>query len=74
MIKLGTRPSRLALIQAEMVSKKLTSAIDEKVEVIPIKTDGDLSDKYEINLKSAFTRRLEYAITDGRIDAAVHSL
>ncbi|MDG7045493.1 MAG: hydroxymethylbilane synthase [Nitrososphaerota archaeon] len=74
MIKLGTRPSRLALIQAEMVSEKLTSAIDEEVQVIPIKTDGDLSDKYEINLKSAFTRRLEYAITDGRIDAAVHSL
>ncbi|MGC8558193.1 MAG: hydroxymethylbilane synthase [Nitrososphaeria archaeon] len=74
MIRLGTRPSRLAIIQAEMVSERLSQAINDEIKIVPIATDGDLSSRPDINLKSAFTRRLEEAITNGIIDAAVHSL
>ncbi len=74
MIKLGTRPSRLAMVQAQMVSDKISSTTNERVEIVPIKTEGDMSDNREINLKSAFTKRLEEAIANGTVDAAVHSL
>ncbi len=74
MIKLGTRPSRLAVIQAQMVSDKIISLANERVEIVPIKTEGDLSSKNDISLKSAFTKRLEEAIANGTVDAAVHSL
>jgi len=74
MIRLGTRPSRLAIIQAEMVSERLLQATSDEIKIVPITTDGDLSSRPDINLKSAFTRRLEEAIANGSIDAAVHSL
>jgi len=74
MIRLGTRPSRLAMIQAQLVSDRISSITDERVEIVPIKTEGDMLDSSKINLKSAFTKRLEEAILNGTVDAAVHSL
>ncbi|MGC8661578.1 MAG: hydroxymethylbilane synthase [Nitrososphaeria archaeon] len=74
MIRLGTRPSRLAIIQAKMVSEKIIALTNEEVKIVPVTTEGDLSGKLGINLKSAFTKRLEDAITNGSVDAAVHSL
>ncbi|MEM0123434.1 MAG: hydroxymethylbilane synthase [Conexivisphaerales archaeon] len=74
MMRLGTRPSKLAMIQAEMVSERIASITNEKVKIVPVTTEGDLSGKQEPNLKSAFTKRLEDAIANGAVDAAVHSL
>ncbi len=62
------------MIQAEMVSDRIAAKTSEEVKIVPVTTEGDLSGKQELNLKSAFTRRLEEAIENGAIDAAVHSL
>lgn len=77
-IIIGTRGSKLALIQAETVLKEL-SQWDETlhVQLKIIKTKGDrildlaLS---KIGDKGLFTKELEEALYRGEIDMAVHSL
>ncbi|MGM0377333.1 MAG: hydroxymethylbilane synthase [Bacteroidota bacterium] len=77
-IRIGTRKSDLAMWQAREVSDALTRAFpDLNVEIVKITTKGDavldvaLS---KIGDKGLFTREIELALTDGRIDMAVHSL
>ena len=73
---LGTRKSALALWQANHVRAMLEAA-GGRVELRKITTTGDrILDKplAEIDGKSLFTRELDRAILDGRIDFAVHSL
>ncbi len=71
-IRLGTRPSRLAVIQAEIVAAQLRGAGHEVV-IVKVTTEGD-EGRPSASLKSAFTKRLEDAIASGVVDAAVHSL
>lgn len=77
MIRLGTRGSLLALAQSRRVAAMLESHWpDLRVELIPIRTSGDaVADRplREIGGKGLFTRELELALLDGRIDLAVHS-
>lgn len=75
-LRLGTRGSRLALIQTEGVAAALRAAGAE-VEVVAIRTSGD--EMPEASLagfggKGLFVRRIEEAILDGRVDVGVHSL
>ena len=76
-IRLGARPSKLALIQAEQVKKKLCELNNNNtVEIIPIHTEGDLDQKSsmkDLGGKGVFIRTLEQALLDNVIDAAVHS-
>src|ERR1700752_2258527 len=76
-IVIGSRGSKLALWQAEHVKSQLLQ-IDRKTEVRIeiIKTTGDVkSDPLTlIGGKGVFTKELEDALLDGRIDLAVHSL
>lgn len=76
MLTIGTRGSKLALWQAHFVQDQLAElGLDARLEII--KTKGDriqhLSfDKLEG--KGFFTKEIEEALLDGRVDLAVHSL
>jgi hydroxymethylbilane synthase len=80
MLKLGTRGSPLALTQARMVAEALCAAhgwTEDAVAIVPIKTTGDkVQDRplAEIGGKALWTKELEAALTEGRIDIAVHSM
>lgn len=74
---IGSRGSKLALWQAEQARdrlRKLNPQVDVHIEVI--KTTGDVkSDPLSvIGGKGVFTKELEEALLDHRIDLAVHSL
>jgi len=74
--KLGTRGSRLAMWQAEWVKRALAGA-GVAAELVIIKTRGDAEvDRplHELEGKGFFTKEIEDALRDGRIDVAVHSL
>lgn len=67
----GTRGSRLALIQTEAARQAL--GIEGDIQVI--KTHGDKSKRQIKSLEGrAFTRELDLALIEGEIDLAVHSL
>jgi hydroxymethylbilane synthase len=74
---IGSRGSKLALWQAEHARERLlllNPQIDIRIEII--KTTGDVkTDPLSvIGGKGVFTKELEDALLDGRIDLAVHSL
>jgi hydroxymethylbilane synthase len=74
---IGSRGSKLALRQSEQAKARLTllnPAIEVRIEII--KTTGDVkTDPLSvIGGKGVFTKELEDALLDGRIDIAVHSL
>jgi hydroxymethylbilane synthase len=81
-IRIGTRGSPLALVQARMVRDGLAAAHadlggPDDIQVVPIKTTGDaVQDRklMEIGGKGLFTKEIEEALLDGRIDCAVHSM
>ncbi|MSP92672.1 MAG: hydroxymethylbilane synthase [Myxococcales bacterium] len=75
-LRLGTRGSDLALWQAHHIAGRLGGAA-AGVELEVIKTTGDriLDVPLQGRLdKGFFTRELEHALLDGRVDFAVHSL
>jgi hydroxymethylbilane synthase len=71
-LRLGTRPSRLALIQSELVAARLRASGTE-VELITIATEGDLRAKDAPIKDGVFVKDLEHALVNGAIDLAVHS-
>lgn len=76
-ITIGTRGSQLALWQAEYVKKSLKSHFPEIVVSLQIiKTTGDrIQNRSLVGLgKGVFTREIEFALLDGTIDLAVHSM
>ncbi|HKO96351.1 MAG TPA: hydroxymethylbilane synthase [Pyrinomonadaceae bacterium] len=74
---IGSRGSKLALVQAQIVKTQL-QLLDPsvKISIEVIKTSGDVkSDPLSvIGGKGVFTKELEDALLDRRIDIAVHSL
>ncbi len=76
-LRLGTRASPLARWQAEWVADVLRKRGVE-VDLIPITTRGDQDQAGSISEISGgqgvFTKELQRALLDGRIDLAVHSL
>jgi hydroxymethylbilane synthase len=75
-IRIGTRASPLARWQAQWVADQL-AARGHAVELIPITTRGDIdrdSPIGDIGTTGVFTKELQRALLDGRIDVAVHSL
>jgi hydroxymethylbilane synthase len=75
-IRIGTRASELAVWQASQV-KSLLEQQGEKVELIFIKSEGDIdliTPLYEIGVQGIFTRSLDIALLNNRIDIAVHSM
>ena len=76
--KIGTRKSPLALAQAEEVRELLLESMpDLQVEIIPMTTSGDnFTDRplSDVGGKGLFTKEIEDALLDKRIDIAVHSV
>lgn len=76
-IKIGTRKSRLAMLQTEIVVKAIREKHEGiKIELVPMTTAGDkVLDKPldSFGGKGAFISEFEDAILSGRIDVAVHS-
>src|SRR5215470_2359529 len=74
-LRIGSRGSQLALWQANHISD-LLRAQGHHVELEIIKTTGDkITDVAlaKVGMKGMFTKEIEEALADGRIDLAVHS-
>ncbi len=73
-LRLGARGSALSLAQAGLVRDALGG--EGAVEIVTIRTTGDRlsADGAPIGWKGDFTKELDEALLDGRIDLAVHSL
>jgi len=82
LLRLGTRGSKLALIQTGLVRDALAAAVPalaapDAIEVVAIRTTGDrIQDRplSEAGGKGLFVKEIEDALLSGRIDAAVHSM
>ncbi|MFG1300473.1 hydroxymethylbilane synthase [Xanthobacter sp. V3C-3] len=78
-LSIGTRGSPLALWQAHAVRAALAGALkvpEEEIAVNVIRTSGDqIQDRAlsEAGGKGLFTKEIEEALLDGRVDLAVHS-
>ena len=78
-LRIGTRGSALALAQAHETRDRLMTVhglSEDAFEIVVIKTSGDrIQDRplSEVGGKGLFTKEIEEALLDGRIDLAVHS-
>jgi hydroxymethylbilane synthase len=75
-IRIGTRESQLAVWQAEQV-KDLLSEQGLSSEMVYIRSEGDIDLKtplYEMGVQGVFTRSLDSALLNHKIDIAVHSM
>ena len=77
-ITIGSRESRLAVIQSEQVQAWIQKAHPElSVQILTMKTTGDiiLNQALEkVGGKGLFVKELDRALVDGRSDLSVHSL
>jgi len=76
-VRIGTRQSKLAVIQAELVAAAIRS-VDHSIdiELVKIKTTGDIIlDKAldQIGGKGLFVKELDNALQSGEVDICVHS-
>src|SRR5262245_55049405 len=81
-LRIGTRGSPMALHQTGLIRDRLiaahpTLAAPGALEIVPIRTTGDREQRRllsEIGGKGLFSKEIEEALLDLRIDLAVHSL
>ena len=75
-LRIGTRGSDLALWQARHVAERLRREPGLEVELIVLKTRGDVIEDVplqQVEGKSFFTAEIELALLTGQVDVAVHS-
>jgi hydroxymethylbilane synthase len=75
-IRIGTRESQLAVWQATAVQQLLSTA-GYGSELVYIKSEGDIdlvTPLYEMGVQGVFTRSLDIALLNDKIDIAVHSM
>ncbi len=75
-IRIGTRKSPLALLQAEKVALQLKEKGFHSV-IVPVDSAGDIDlikPIYEMGITGVFTKNLDIALLNNTIDVAVHSL
>jgi len=79
--RIGTRGSKLALIQANEVARRIAQvqhlSVEHAADIVVISTEGDrVQDRAlsEIGGKGLFTQEIEDQLLDARIDIAVHSM
>lgn len=75
-LRIGTRESQLAVWQANRVKELLLRESCES-ELVYLKSEGDIdlqTPLYEIGVQGIFTRSLDIALLNNRIDLAVHSM
>jgi hydroxymethylbilane synthase len=83
-VRIGARGSKLSVAQATLMQRRIAAAlgaspeaVDDAAPLIRITTTGDrVQDRrlLEIGGKGLFTKEIEEALLDRRIDCAVHSL
>jgi hydroxymethylbilane synthase len=83
-VRIGARGSRLSRAQAGQMQARIATALgappedaDRVAPLIFITTTGDqIQDRrlLEVGGKALFTKEIEVALADGRIDCAIHSL
>ncbi len=77
-IRIGSRESKLAVIQSRMVMDAIARTVPEaELELVTMKTTGDrILNKTldQIGGKGLFVKELDQALRDGRADFTVHSL
>ncbi len=76
LIRIGTRESQLAIWQATEVKEQLAKQ-GFSAELVPIKSEGDIdlcTPLYQMGVQGVFTRSLDAAILNNKIDIAVHSM
>jgi len=79
-IRIGSRPSQLALVQTSMMRARVAaqiSDVDPEIEIVEIRTSGDKltsASLAQVGGKGLLIKELEQALADRRIDAAVHSM
>lgn len=79
-LKIGTRASPLALAQANEAATAIAAANGwerESIEIVALTTSGDrIQDRAlaELGGKALWTKELDRALTDGAVDACVHSM
>ncbi|MBV8187405.1 MAG: hydroxymethylbilane synthase [Alphaproteobacteria bacterium] len=82
LLRIGTRGSKLALVQARLVREALATAVSalaatDAIETVVIRTTGDaIQDRplSEAGGKGLFVKEIEEALLSARIDMAVHSM
>jgi len=82
LLRIGTRGSPLALAQADELKRRLAAAhaslvAPGAIEISAIRTSGDRAGERplaEEGGKGLFTKEIEEALFDGRIDVAIHSM
>ncbi len=82
LLRLGTRGSKLALVQAHETKDRLgrshgSLSAPDAVEIVTIVTTGDSVQNRllsEIGGKGLFTKEIDEALLGGRVDIAVHSM
>lgn len=75
-LKIGTRASELAVWQAKKVQKELENC-DVKSVIIPIVSTGDQKLNqpiYKLGISGVFTKEIDIALINNKVDMAVHSL
>lgn len=76
-IRIGTRGSRLSILQTEEVVRLLKARFpDVETEIVTIKTKGDIDRRtplYRMREKGVFEKEVDLALLRGEIDIAVHS-
>jgi len=76
-IRIGSRPSKLALAQASIVRDRIAAQISAEIEIVEIRTSGDKmtsASLADVGGKGLFIKELEQALAAGAIDLAVHSM
>lgn len=77
-LRIGSRESRLAVIQSELVMERIRALCPElRLELVTMKTTGDkILDRTldKVGGKGLFVKELDAALLDGRVDLTVHSL
>jgi len=74
---IGSRGSKLALAQAELIAvelRRINPEVELRLEIIKTTGDVRMDPLSAIGGKGVFTKELEDALLDKRIDVAVHSL
>jgi hydroxymethylbilane synthase len=77
-LRIGSRPSALALAQAHLVKERIEAALPGLMaEIVAVSTSGDkltTASLARVGGKGLFVRELEQALSSRRIDLAVHSM
>jgi hydroxymethylbilane synthase len=77
-LRIGSRPSALAIAQAHLVERSLRAIVPTLViEIVPIRTSGDrlaTASLADVGGKGLFVKELEQAIVARQIDIAIHSM